>query len=95
MLKSKLAIAAIAALCIAVPARAQSFSPETGSGNVVAGNGGQTTAPAGHVAAHRSGLHAYALVPRQPATGAANGALGDPAITGGGSAGYNESLTKY
>jgi hypothetical protein len=91
MLKSKLAIAAIAALCIASPALAQSFDPEAGSGNIVADNSGQTTAQTGQVAAHRSGLRAYAMVPRQAATGAST----NPTVNGGGSTGYNELILKY
>lgn len=91
MSKSKLAIAAIVAICIASPALAQSFDPEAGSGNIVADNSGQTTAQTGQIAVHRSGLNAYAMVPRQAATGAAT----DPAFNGGGSTGYNETVLKY
>jgi hypothetical protein len=89
--KSKLAIAAAAAICFASPALAQSFDPEAGSGNVVAQNGGQTAPQAGQVAVYRSGLQAYAMVPRQ----AASTTWTDPALNGGGSAGYNEMILKY
>ena len=37
-----------------------------------------------------NGLHAFAMVPR----GAAGGNANDPALTGGGSAGYNEMLRR-
>ena len=91
--KSKLAlVAAIATICIASPALAQAFDPEAGSGNIVASNGGQTTAQTGQVAVHRSGLHAYAMVPRQAAPAAGST---DPAVNGGGSTGYNEMILKY
>jgi opacity protein-like surface antigen len=90
-MKIKLALAAIAAICIAAPALAQSFSPDTGSGNIVAGNGGQPVAQPAPTTAHRSGLHAYAKVPRETATGAPT----DPAVNGGGNAGYNETILKY
>jgi hypothetical protein len=92
MLKSKLAIVAIAALCIASPALAQSFSSEAGSGNIVAATGGRTTAQTGQVAAHRSGLRAYGLVPRQAPTAPS---IDPGAAYGGGSAGYNETNMKY
>jgi hypothetical protein len=99
---SKLAlIAAIAAASIASPALAQSFDPEAGSGNVVPFSYGpnpiQRDAVAvrpgsqGKIAARRNGLHAFAMVPRGAAVGDAN----DPAVTGGGSAGYNEMLLRF
>ncbi len=91
MSKSKLAIAAIVAICIASPALAQSFDPEAGSGNIVADNSSQAAAQTGQIAVHRNGLNAYAMVPRQPATGAST----DPAVNGGGSIGYNELVLKY
>jgi hypothetical protein len=93
-------IAAIAAAGIASPALAQSFDPEAGSGNV----GPFSYAPIatqndtavvrqqsqGKIAARLNGLHAFAMVPRD-AAGNAN----DPALTGGGSAGYNEMLQRF
>ena len=91
-MKTKLALAAIAAICIAAPALAQSFSPDTGSGNIVAGNGGQPVAQPAPTAAHRSGLRAFARVPRETT---ATGAPADPAVNGGGSNGYNETILKY
>jgi hypothetical protein len=98
---SKLAlIAAIAAASIASPALAQSFDPEAGSGNVVPFSYGpnpiQRDAVAvrpgsqGKIAARRNGLHAFAMVPR-----GAEGTANDPALTGGGSAGYNEMLQRF
>ena len=89
--KSKLAIAAAAAICFASPAPAQSFDPEAGSGNVVAQNGGQTAPQNGQIAVRRSGLYAYAMGPRQ----ATPTAWTDPAVNGGGSAGYNDMILKY
>jgi hypothetical protein len=99
---SKLAlIAAIAGAGIASPALAQSFDPEAGSGNVApfsyAPIAAQSNTAAvrqksqGKVAARRNGLHAFAMVPR----GAADGNANNPALTGGGSAGYNEMLLRF
>jgi hypothetical protein len=99
---SKLAlIAAIAAAGIASPASAQSFDPEAGSGNVVpfsyapipAQNDQVAVRQTSHakVAGRQNGLHAFARVPG----GAAGGDSNDPALTGGGSAGYNEMLQRF
>ena len=94
-------IAAIAAAGIASPALAQSFDPEAGGGNVVpfsyapipAQNGTAAVRRNNHgkIAARANGLHAFAMVPR----GAAGGNANDPAVTGGGSAGYNEMLLRF
>ena len=94
-------IAAIVAVGIASPALAQSFDPEAGSGNVVpfsyapipAQNDTVAVRQSSHakVAARQNGLHAFAMVPR----GAADGNANDPALTGGGSAGYNEMLERF
>jgi hypothetical protein len=94
-------IAAIAAAAIAAPASAQSFDPEIGSGNVVpfsyAPNSTQHDTVAvrqgsqGKFAVRLNGLHAFAMVPR----GAAGGDANDPALTGGGSAGYNQMLQQF
>ena len=95
-------IAAVAAAASALPAAAQSFDPEAGSGNVLsfsygpiaAQNGTVAVRPAnnpGKVAARQNGLHAFAMVPR----GGADGNPNDPALTGGGSAGYNEMLQRF
>jgi hypothetical protein len=77
-MKSKLTIVAIAAVCIASPALAQSFDSEAGSGNIMSDNSCQTTALTGQVAARGSGLHAHAMVSRQAATGAST----DPVVNG-------------
>ena len=95
-------IAAIAAAGIASPALAQSFDPEAGSGNVVPFSYATrlphraTPSPFGRTAEARlphvrTALHAFAMVPR----GAADGNANDPALTGGGSAGYNEMLQRF
>jgi hypothetical protein len=99
---SKLAlIAAIAAASFASPALAQSFDPEAGSGNVAPFSYAPITAQndavaarqrsQGKIAARANGLHAFAMVPRGTADGNAN----DPALTGGGSAGYNQMLQRF
>ena len=94
-------IAAVAAVASALPASAQSFDPEAGSGNVLSFSYGPTDgqndivagrpAKPGKVTARQNGLHAFAMVPRGGATGNAN----DPALTGGGSAGYNQMLQQF
>jgi hypothetical protein len=87
---TKLALTvAIVVFCIASPAFAQSFDPEAGSGNIAAGN--QTAPQTAQTVVHRSGLNSYAMVPRQAAP--VNAA--DPALNGGGSSGYNETIRKY
>jgi len=99
---SKLAlIAAIAVAGIASPALAQSFDPEAGSGNVLSFSyapiPAQNERVAGRqishakVAGRQNGLHAFAMVPRSAAGSDSN----DPALTGGGSAGYNEMLQRF
>lgn len=94
-------IATVAAVASALPASAQSFDPEAGTGNIVPFN----YAPAASqnsqisvrqsgrdkIAARQNGLHAFAMVPRSAADGNSN----DPALTGGGSAGYNEMLQRF
>ena len=94
-------IAAVAAVASALPASAQSFDPEAGSGNVLSFSYGPIAAQndtiavrranPGKVAARRNGLHAFAMVPR----GAADSNANDPSLTGGGSAGYNEMLQRF
>jgi hypothetical protein len=94
-------IAAVAAAASALPASAQSFDPEAGSGNVLSFSYGPIAAQndtvavrqanPGKVAARQNGLHAFAMVPR----GGADGNSNDPALTGGGSAGYNEMLQRF
>jgi hypothetical protein len=99
---SKLAlIAAIAVAGIASPALAQSFDPEAGTGNVLSFSVAPIAQSAariavrqgGHdkMAAHRGGLNAFAMVPGgRPAASAT-----DPALTGGGSVGYNKMLETF
>lgn len=94
-------IATVVAAASALPASAQSFDPEAGSGNVlpfsygpIAAQNDTVAAPQGNpgkVAARQNGLHAFAMVPR----GGADGNSNDPALTGGGSAGYNEMLQRF
>ena len=99
---SKLAlVAAIAAAGIASPALAQSFDPDAGTGNVLAFSYAPMGAPNdtvaarqtnhGKIARRQNGLHAFAMVPG----GAASGDANDPALTGGGSIGYNQTLQQF
>ena len=101
--KAKLAL--IAALAVtslaATPAFAQSFDEDDGTGNVLTLTS-QSTAP--HVAVrhasaratHRNGLDAFAMEPRRQSNFAPRIQTpvdsDDPAITGGGSDGYNQLL---
>ena len=89
--KSKLIlIAAVASLGIASPAFAQSFDPEAGTGNVLAL--GAASPASGHerIAVRRSGLEAYAMIPRTQS----DPSVDNPALTGGGNLGYNDHLRK-
>lgn len=97
---SKLALIAAVTTAIATPAFAQSFDPDNGTGNVlsfstpsVVQNAKVAAHPTsqGKIAARRSGLHAFAMVP-----GATTGSnASDPALAGGGSAGYNKLLETF
>jgi hypothetical protein len=93
-------IATVVAAASALPASAQSFDPEAGSGNVTPFSYAPISTQhdavvrqqsRGKIAARLNGLHAFAMVPRDAAGGNAN----DPALTGGGSAGYNEMLQRF
>jgi hypothetical protein len=94
-------VAAIAAATNALPAFAQSFDPEAGSGNIVPfsytpaapGNRAVAVRPSGHgaMATRQEGLHAFAAVPGGPSGRDGN----DPALTGGGSVGYNQMLERF
>jgi hypothetical protein len=106
--KSKLAlIAAVAVVSIASPAFAQSshgaqvtgsasnradinggyYAPDFGSQNGLSAYA-EISPTYGRIARPRTGLHAFAMAP-----GALSGsAVDDPALTGGGSHGYNEGL---
>lgn len=100
---SKLALAAaMAATTMATPASAQSFDPDAGTGNVLSFSFAPVAAPHDHVAAResrrrgvaarRNGVDAFAMV-APPGVPAANS--NDPALTGGGSLGYNQLLLQY
>jgi hypothetical protein len=94
--RSKLIVAAVAAIAmlgIASPASAQEFDADWGTGNVMATyydhTGGLHAGAAQQqqeVAVQRNGLNAFAKIP-----GAASGS-DNPALTGGGSSGYNYNL---
>jgi len=81
-------ITTVAKMAFVSPAFAQSFDPELGTGNVLMLNN-QATVPHKQAAVRRSGIDAFAMVPR------VQGASEDPANTGGGSIGYNENLRVY
>jgi hypothetical protein len=97
---SKLAIiVAVAAFVVASPTFAQSFDPEAGTGNVVSEPVYRQAYPVrtGPRAARFSGLYAFvpgqtgrviAPTPRSAPTFDRN----DPAVTGGGSLGYNQRV---
>jgi hypothetical protein len=106
--KSQLAlIAAVAVVSIASPALAQSshgaqvtgsasnradinggyYAPDFGNQNGLSAYA-EISPTYGRIASSRAGLHAFAMAP-----GALSGsAVDDPALTGGGSNGYNEGL---
>ena len=85
-----LIITTVAKMAFVSPALAQSFDPELGTGNVLMLS---NQAPVSHeqAAVRRSGIDAFAMVPREQAGVASE----DPANTGGGSIGYNENLRVY
>jgi hypothetical protein len=94
-------IAAVTAAVAASPAFAQSFDPEAGTGNVVQFSYAPTAPQHNSIAvrqgrrsenvARQSGLHAFAMVPG----GRSGFDSNDPALTGGGSLGYNQNLLNY
>jgi hypothetical protein len=98
---SKLAVIAAVTAVIATPAFAQSFDPEAGTGNVlpfaytpIAPQSGKVAVQQvshGKMATRQSGLHAFAMVPGTSSVSNPN----DPALTGGGSLGYNQMLLQY
>jgi len=98
---SRLAIMAAVAAVIATPAFAQSFDPEVGTGNLLPLGYAPSVAQTGKIAdqqgshgrmtARQSGLHAFAMVPGTSSGFDANA----PAVTGGGSIGYNQMLLQY
>ena len=88
---SKLAlIVAVAAVGIASPAFAEFFNAQEGTGELPFSYG--SIAPHhGKIAVRQSGLHAFASVPSPQGDPNPN----DPALTGGGSVGYNQMLLQY
>jgi hypothetical protein len=74
---------------IATPAFAQSFDPDNGTGNVLPFSYAPTAPHNNKIVVRRSGLNAFARVPRTPSVSNPN----DPALVGGGSFGYNEMLS--
>ena len=81
-------ITSVAKMAFVSPALAQSFDPELGTGNVLMLSN-QATVSHEQAAVRRSGIDAFAMVPR------AGVASEDPANTGGGSIGYTENLRVY
>ena len=88
---------AILATCISLPAYAQSFDADNGTGNLITAN----TAPAPVVTGsitRKSGTEAYAMSARRKVSADAgasdNADLGGQG-TGGGSTGYNEMLQNW
>ena len=80
---------------IATPAFAQSFCTCDGTGNVLKFTNNPITyqnRPPAIAAIGPSGLHAFAMVPGRPNTLFNSN---DPAVAGGGSRGYNETLRNY
>lgn len=88
MTKLLAAIAVITA--IATPALAQSFDPDTGTGNVLQFSHTSGAHKADKMAARQNGLDAYATAIDGVAFGS-----NAPFATGGGSIGYNEMLRNY
>ena len=72
------------------PVFAQSFDPDTGTGNVLS-FAHTPTASHVHNLARRSGLHSFALGPRPPSALNSD----SPANAGGGSVGYTEMLRSF
>lgn len=87
------AIAVAATVGIAAPASAEFLETGTAANNAEGGlgNGGSgwTVPASGRVVVHRNGLNAYAMVPHAQA-----GSIDNPAMTGGGSSGYNEFMRR-
>jgi hypothetical protein len=75
---------------IATPAFAQSFDPETGTGNVLQFSH-KSAQIEGKTAVRQDAMRAYATAPFEGSIGNSNA----PQATGGGSAGYNEMLRNY
>lgn len=87
---------AIVATALASPAFAQSFDPDNGTGNIVAGNTVAAPAPAGTtVVARHLGEAAYAMSARGKVDSAPEGWRYSDNTTGGGSPGYNKMLRNW
>src|SRR5580700_10032393 len=99
-------IATIATAASALPAFAQAFDPDAGTGNIVPFNAAPPAPPRvqhmaavrqtgrATVASRQAGLHAFAMIPGTPG-GHVGASIYDPALTGGGSVGYNQNLANY
>ncbi|MGA7390281.1 MAG: hypothetical protein WA322_04805 [Pseudolabrys sp.] len=76
----------------ATPAFAQSFDPDTGTGNVLTFARTSVAAPQNEkIAGGRRGLHSFAMVPEPRSAFNSE----SPQATGGGSLGYNEMLRNF
>ena len=99
--RTKLFIFALAAVLrlASTPAFAQSFDADEGTRNVLPISGQPVAAKSHHAAVHTArpnGMNSYALEPRRQSNSAPRVRVpvdsDDPAVTGGGSPGYNELL---
>jgi len=82
----------IVATSIGAPAIAQSFDPDNGTGNLVAGNFVAAAPGYARTAARHPGEKAYALSPRRTINSNTGQFNDTPA---GGSTGYNEMLRNW
>jgi hypothetical protein len=90
-MKKLIMIVALTASVMATPAFAQSFDPDAGTGNVLSFSYEQTAQQNTKIASRQSGLDAYAMVPGTSSAVDSN----SPAVTGGGSEGYNQMVQTY
>lgn len=81
-------IVAVLTTFMASPGYAQSFDPDTGTGNATPFSYGTIVPHRGKVVVRPNGINAFAMDPRAPVTHDSN----DPALTGGGSVGYNSNI---
>jgi nitrous oxidase accessory protein NosD len=84
----------ILATGISVPAYAQSFDADNGTGNLITAIAAPAQEVTGSVA-RNSGTEAYAMSARRKVGGEAYAADHQDNSTGGGSAGYNEMLRNW
>ena len=75
----------------ATPAFAQSFDPDVGTGNLLPFAYTPAARQDLKIAARQSGLQSFAMVPGPSSAFNPN----SPALTGGGSLGYNEMLRNF